>query len=89
MGKIGTGDLRRMPTGKICHIKPQVVKGHRRPVVGAPAAVSHGRARHSLGSGLCWDCRKVLLEPTRRISIREKFVLSRNPGYKTGGSPCG
>ena len=23
----------------------------------------------------------------RGVSIREKFILSRNPGYKTGGSP--
>ena len=25
----------------------------------------------------------------RGVSIREKFVLSRNPGYKTRGSQCG
>ena len=25
----------------------------------------------------------------RGVSIRGKFVLSRNPGYKTRGSPCG
>ena len=25
----------------------------------------------------------------RGVSVRGKFVLSRNPGYKTKGSPCG
>ena len=38
--------------GKNCYIEPRVVNGHRRPVAGAPqAAVSHGRARQSSGSG--------------------------------------
>ena len=49
--------------GKIRYIEAQMVKGHRSPVVGAPAAVSHGRARHSLGLGPCGDCKRVLLIP--------------------------
>ena len=36
-----------------------MVNGHRRRVAGAPAGVSHGRARQSSGSGPCGYCRRV------------------------------
>ena len=64
-------------SGKIRLIEPQGINGHRRPVPGAPAAVHPGRARQCSGMGPCGYC--------RRVSIRGKFVLSRNPGYKTRG----
>ena len=35
--------------------------------------------------GPCGDCRRVLWVPGPRVSIRGKFVLSRNPEYKTRG----
>ena len=54
-----------------------------------PAAVRHGRARQSSVTGPCGDCRKIPCERALGISVRGKFVLSRNPGYKTRGSPCG
>ena len=49
------------------------------------AAVRHGRARQSSGTGPCGDCRKIPCERALGISVRRKFVLSRNPGYKTRG----
>ena len=49
-----------------------------------PAAVRHGRARQSSGCGdRVGNCRRVLWVPGCGVSIREKIVLSRNPGYKT------
>ena len=57
------------------------VKGMRRLVPGAPAAVPHGRAKHS--PGLCGDCRMVQGYRARGVSIRGKFVSSKNTKYKT------
>ena len=49
------------------------------------AAVHPGRARQCSGTGPCGYCRRVLWVPACGVSIRGKFVLSRNPGYKTRG----
>ena len=50
-----------------------------------PVAIHPGRARRCSGTGPCEYCRRVLWVPGPRVSIRGKFVLSRNPGYKTRG----
>ena len=50
-----------------------------------PAAVCHGRARQSSGTGPCGDCRRVLWVPGLWGQYSGKIVLSRNPGYKTRG----
>ena len=47
------------------------------------AAVHHGRARQSSGAGPCGYCRGVLWVPGPAGQYPGKFVLSRNPGYKT------
>ena len=60
-----------MGTGDLCRV--------------TPAAVHHGRASQSPGTGPFGDCRKLLWLPGPRVSVRGKFVLSRNPGYKTRG----
>ena len=52
------------------------------------AAIRHGRARQTSESEPCGDCRRVLWVPGRGVRIRGKFVLSRNVGHKTRGSPC-
>ena len=54
--------------------------------IGVPqASARHGRARHSSGTGPCGDCRMSCVYLARGVSIRGKFVLSRNPEYKTRG----
>ena len=68
--------------GEIRCIEPRGKRAHLCRV--PPAAVRNGRARQSSGAGACGDCRRA-----RRVRIRGKFVLSRNLGYKTRGSPCG
>ena len=50
-----------------------------------PAAVRNGRASQSSGTVPCGDCRMVLWVPGPGVSIRVKFVLSRNLEYKTRG----
>ena len=49
------------------------------------AAERHGRARQTSESGPGGDCRRVLWEPGPGVSIRGKFVLSRNMGYRKRG----
>ena len=49
------------------------------------AAVRHGRARQTSESGPCGDCRRGCGYRARGVSIRGKFVLSRNVGYKSRG----
>ena len=50
------------------------------------AAVHHGRARQSSGTGLCGYCRRVLWVPGPRGKYSGKIRdLSRNPGYKSRG----
>ena len=58
-----------MGTGDMCRV-PQV-------------AVRHGRARQSSGTGPYGNCRRVLWVPGPRGQYSGKFVLSRNPGYRT------
>ena len=50
-----------------------------------PAAVHHGRARQTSGTGPCGDCRRVLWLPGPWDQYSGKIVLSRNLGYKTRG----
>ena len=73
-------------SGKIRFIEPQETNGHKRPVPGAP---SSGTSRERPGNVQGWD-RVGIVEKScgyraHGVSIRGKFVLSRNPGYKTRG----
>ena len=75
-------------SGKIRLIEPQGVNGHRRPVPGVssagcpPAAVRHGRARQSSGMDRVGIAEGSCGYQAHGFSIRGKFVLSKNPGYK-------
>ena len=60
-----------MDTGDLCRVPP--------------AAVHTGRTRQCSGTGPCGYCRMVLWVPGPRGQYSGKFVLSRNPGYKTRG----
>ena len=56
------------------------------------AAVHHGRARQSLGTESCGDCRRVLLVPGPRGQYSGKIRFIEKPGAQNkegGGSPCG
>ena len=74
-------------SGKIRFIEPQGINGLRRSVPGAPSsstsresqAMFRDRTRVGIVEGSCGY-------RAREVSIRGKFVLSRNPGYKTRGS---
>ena len=52
-----------------------------RYATGEPGKVQ-GRERVGIVEGSC-------RYRSRRVGIQGRFVLSRNPGYKTRGSPCG
>ena len=58
-----------MGTGNLCRMPP--------------AAVRHGRARQN--SGKVGIVERSCGYRARGVSIRGKFVLWRNPGYKTRG----
>ena len=49
------------------------------------AAVPHGKAKRISRTKPCGECRMSCGYRARGVSIRAKFVLSRNPGYKTRG----
>ena len=65
---------------KIRFTEPQVVKGHSRLVPGAPAAVRHGRARQSSGTGPCGNCRMILWVPGPRGQYSGKIRFIEKPG---------
>ena len=64
--------------GENSFIEPKGINGHQRPVPVPPAAVRHGKARQSSGTGPCGDCRRSYGYRARGVSIPAKFVLSRN-----------
>ena len=51
----------------------------------SPAAVCHGRARQSSGTGQCGDCRRVLWLPNPRSQYSGKIRFIEKPRYKTMG----
>ena len=58
-----------MGTGDLCRV--------------SPAAVCHGRARQSLGTGPCEDCRSVLWLSNPRDQYSRKVRFIEKPRYKT------
>ena len=68
-------------SGKIRFIEPQGVNGHRRLVPGDLAAIPHGRAKQSSGTGLCGDCRMVLWVPGPRDQYSGKIRFIEKPGF--------
>ena len=73
-------------SGKIRYIEPQGVNGHRRPSAGGPeqlyATGEPGKVQGRDRVGIVES--PVDTGPAASV-FGEKFVLSRNPGYKTRG----
>ena len=52
---------------------------------GAPSSGTPREIQAKIGDGTGGDCKRFLWVPGPRVSIRGKFVLSRNQGYTTRG----